>query len=122
MAQASPPTNPTATVYYDGACPVCAREIAHYRTRQGADALAWVDVATCPPTALGAGLDRDAALSAMHVRLADGTLVQGAAAFGAIWRGLPGFAWLGRFLALPGVTPLAELGYRAFLRVRKIWR
>lgn len=33
------------TVYYDGACPLCRREIEFYRRRRGADAIEWVDAA-----------------------------------------------------------------------------
>jgi hypothetical protein len=62
MVQASPATNPTATVYYDGACPVCSREIAHYQRLPGAQACQWVDAAQCPPEALGPGLARAQAL------------------------------------------------------------
>lgn len=117
----TPDAAPLPTVYYDGGCPVCSREIGVYRRRPGADAFAWVDV-TQAGAALGPGLTPDAALARMHVRRADGALVSGAAAFGEIWRGLPGLRWLGRMLAIPPVAALAELGYRVFLRVRKAWR
>jgi predicted DCC family thiol-disulfide oxidoreductase YuxK len=110
------------TVYYDGACPICSREIAHYRTRQGADAVAWVDVATCAPAALGQDLARERALDRMHVRLGDGRLVSGAAAFAALWRTLPGFRWLGRLVGAPGVRHVAEGAYRAFQYSRRLGR
>lgn len=38
--------NELPTVYYDGGCPVCSREINFYRHRPGGESLAWVDV-TC---------------------------------------------------------------------------
>jgi predicted DCC family thiol-disulfide oxidoreductase YuxK len=110
------------TVYYDGVCPVCSREIAHYRTRRGADGLAWVDAARCEPGALGADLTREAALARMHVRLPDGRLVSGAAAFAVLWQGLPGFRWLGRLVAAPGVRHVAEGAYLLFQRSRGLGR
>jgi predicted DCC family thiol-disulfide oxidoreductase YuxK len=109
------------TVYYDGACPVCAREIRLYERRPGSEGFDWVDVAR-PEAALGPGLTREAALARMHVRRADGTLVSGAAAFAEIWRGMPGLRWLGRLIAVPPFGALAELGYRGFLRIRALWR
>ncbi len=108
-------------VFYDGGCPVCSREIAFYRARPGADGFDWVDVHE-GDAALGPDLEREAALKRLHVRLADGTVVSGAAAFAAMWRNMPGFKWLGRLLQVPPFGALAELGYLIFLRVRRAWR
>ncbi len=113
---------PATTVYYDGACPICSREIAQYRKVQGAERLDFVDVTACDANGLGPGLSRDAALARMHVRRADGSLASGAAAFAEIWQQLPKLAWAGRLAASPVVLPILELGYRLFLRVRRLWR
>ncbi len=109
-----------ATVYYDGACPVCSREIAHYRRQRGAESLRFVDVSQGGDPA--PDLSREAALARMHVRLPDGSLRDGAAAFAALWRSLPGWRWLGRIASLPGIAQALELGYRGFLRGRRMWR
>lgn len=110
------------TVYFDGACPVCSAEIALYRRRPGAEALDFVDATTCPPEALGEGLTRTAALARIHARGPDGAMLSGARAFAAIWRRLPGFRGLGAVVGHPLVAPVAEVGYRLFLRVRRLWR
>ena len=110
------------TVYYDGGCPVCSREIGFYRHRQGGESFTWVDVTQASEAALGPGLSRQAALDRMHVRRADGTVVDGAAAFVEIWRGMPGLRWLGLLLGIPPFSTLAEFGYRIFLRARRLWR
>ncbi|MGC9269364.1 thiol-disulfide oxidoreductase DCC family protein [Acidiphilium sp.] len=115
----------TLTVYYDGACPVCSREIAFYRDqmeRDQAGRINWVDATICGADALGPGLDRMQALARMHVRTADGELVSGAAAFGRIWRELPRFRPLGTVLAIGPVAVIAEWAYRGFLRLRRRWR
>ncbi len=109
-------------VYYDGGCPICAREIAFYQHCPGGESFAWVDVSQAGAAEIGPGLSREAALARMHVRRGDGTVVHGAAAFAEIWRGMPGFRWLGRLLAIPPFGALAELAYRVFLRVRRLWR
>ncbi len=110
------------TVYDDGGCPLCAREIKFYRGRPGGNSFAWVDVTEADEPALGAGLSREAALARIHVRRADGTVLGGAAAFAEIWRGMPGLRWLGLLLGIPPFGIIAEFGYRIFLRARKLWR
>jgi predicted DCC family thiol-disulfide oxidoreductase YuxK len=118
-----PMTRPaTCTVYFDGACPVCRREIAHYRRQRGSESIAWVDASSCDEAELGPGLDRSVVLSRFHVRNADGTLTSGAAAFVAIWRRLPAFAWLAALASSRPVLALLEAGYSIFLRVRPWWR
>ncbi len=112
----------TCTVYFDGACPVCRTEIAHYQRQRGAEAIAWVDASSCDEAALGPGVDRAAALRRFHVREADGTLVSGAAAFVVIWRRLPAFGWLATLASSRPVLAVLEVGYGLFLRVRPWWR
>jgi len=58
----------------------------------------------------------------MHVRRADGTLASGAAAFAELWQQLPKLAWAGRIASSALVLPVLEVGYRAFLMIRRLWR
>jgi predicted DCC family thiol-disulfide oxidoreductase YuxK len=107
------------TVYFDGACPLCRREIAVYQNADGAADVQWVDVAAVSEGGVVApDLAHDAALARFHVRRANGELLSGAAAFAALWLALPRWRWLGRFVSLPGVRHLAEGAYRAFLLIR----
>lgn len=110
------------SVYFDGGCPLCRAEISAYQRTEGGDALRWVDVNSCGEAELGTALDKTKALARLHVRRPDGTLVDGAAAFAEIWSVLPRWRWLGRLARLPGVTPMMELGYVLFLRLRPLWR
>ena len=124
VAPATPPADATLTVYYDGACPVCSREIAVYRRQAGADRCVFVDASSCPESALGAGLSRGSALARFHVRRADGVLVDGMRGFTVLWRALPRFAWAGRIASI-GPMPLLLLldaAYRVFLKVRPLWQ
>jgi predicted DCC family thiol-disulfide oxidoreductase YuxK len=114
------PTRPT--LYFDGDCPVCSREIAMYRRQPGADAVHWVDAARCENAELGPDLTREAALARLHLRRPDGSLASGAAAFALLWQALPRWAWLGRLLGSGAGLRLLELCYRAFLASRPAWR
>lgn len=110
------------TVYFDGACPVCSREIAVYRRQVGAEQCVWVDASSCPESALGADLSRGAALARFHVRRSDGVLVEGMRGFATLWRTLPRFAWAGRIASVGLVASLLDAAYSAFLRVRPLWQ
>jgi predicted DCC family thiol-disulfide oxidoreductase YuxK len=110
------------TVYFDGQCPVCSREIAMYRRQAGAGSIDWVDATACPEANLGAGLSRQGALARLHVRTADGQLTSGARAFTTLWRHLPRTAWLGKLLSHRPFPAILELGYRTLLVVRRLWR
>ena len=107
------------TVYYDGACPVCRREIGYYRARTGSG-VEYCDVAAeaCPAP----DLSREEALQRFHVRLGDGTLVSGASAFLALWRETPGFRHAARLLSARPVVAFLDLAYAGFLKLRRLWR
>lgn len=122
MSNTTPQAPATLTVYFDGACPVCSAEIAHYRRQPGAQACAWIDAASCAEEALGAGLTRSVALRRFHVRRGDGQLVDGMRGFAALWSALPRTAWLGRLASFGPMPALFEAAYRVFLAVRPLWR
>ena len=100
------------TVLFDGACPLCRREVGVYQSLKPDQPVAWLDVSKASVPL--APEDR----ARFHVRREDGSLLSGAAAFVALWRVMPGWRWLARFAVLPGVTPVLELLYRGFLRIR----
>ena len=106
------------TVYYDGACPLCAREVAFYRRRRGGDRLNWVDVSAIEDQEVAPGLSKSAALSRFHVRKSDGQMVSGGLAFAALWHALPAFRPVGRLFGSPPLSWLLELSYILFLRFR----
>lgn len=102
------------TVWYDGACPLCAREIALMRRLNAAGELEFVDVGTAAETPL----PRQAMLKRFHVTTPGGATASGAAAFVQMWLRLPALRPLGRLAAWPPVLAALEVAYRLFLRVR----
>jgi predicted DCC family thiol-disulfide oxidoreductase YuxK len=107
-----------AAVFYDGACPLCRREVAMYQGKDNAGTFDWVDVSACEAAVVSPGLTADDAKRRFHVRRADGELLSGAAAFAHLWSSTPGWRWLGRFARLPGMLWILERSYRGFLTVR----
>jgi predicted DCC family thiol-disulfide oxidoreductase YuxK len=121
-ANVSPPPA-SCTVFYDGACPVCSREIALYqRLSEGAADRPVFENVSAPDAALPAGVSREEALARFHVRLPSGAVVSGAAAFIALWRATPRFRLIGRIASIPPAPWLLERAYRGFLKARPLWR
>lgn len=108
------------TVLYDGACPLCRREIGVYRGLQPLQPDAPVCFADVSDTSLPLppGTTREQLLARFHVRGRDGQLLSGAQAFLALWAALPGWRWLALAGRLPGAAWVMERGYRLFLRWR----
>ena len=112
-------SNSKPTVFFDGSCPLCRREISFYQRQRGANAIDWSDVSGVSGDACVApGLDCRAAMKRFHVQTPSGELKSGAAAFAELWTWLPAFAWAGQLARLPGIVHVLELAYRAFLPLR----
>lgn len=105
------------SVLYDGACPLCRREIALYQGLAASQAIAWTDVSQAD-AAVPNPNDRARYLARFHVVAADGRVLSGAEAFVALWAALPGWRWAAALARWPGVTPLMEVAYRGFLHLR----
>ena len=50
------------TVYFDGACPLCQREIAFYRRQRGSERITWHDISCMDTEHVAPGLSRESAL------------------------------------------------------------
>ena len=108
-------------IFFDGACPVCAREIAWYLRKDRAGRLEPVDISDAEFDAQPYGISQGEFLYELHVIDRAGHVFRGVEAFRAIWRAFPSsttYRLLGEVLGLPVVNPLARLGYKVFARLR----
>lgn len=105
------------TVWYDGACPLCIREIALMRRLDRERAIAFVDVA---PEGAACPIDRNLLLARFHAREGSGPILDGAAAFAAMWRAIPVLRPLGLVAQNDVVLAALERLYGAFLKVRPV--
>lgn len=106
----------TVTVWFDGSCPLCSREIATMRRLDRHRAVTFVNIGgaegACP-------VDRRAALERLHAREgATGSVLSGAAAFAAMWRAIPVLRPLGLLARNGLVLRGLEWAYLRFLRLR----
>ncbi len=117
MKQSDSSATDSLVVLYDGACPLCRREIGIYRDLTPDRPIEFCDVSN-RATALPPDSTHEQLLARFHVQHPDGRLESGAYAFIALWERLPYWRWLARLGRLPGVAALMEVAYRGFLRIR----
>ena len=102
------------TVFYDGKCGLCAREIGYYRRIAPDGVFAWQDVSESSELLEREGMSLLQALQLLHVKDDAGRLHVGVDAFIVIWQSLQRWRWLALVVALPIIRPLASWVYRAF--------
>lgn len=102
-------------VWYDGACPLCKREIGLMKFLDRKGVITFLDVSD--QTVLECPIDRSTLLERFHVAEGD-RLLSGAAAFAAMWRAIPILKPLGFAAKNAFVLRLLETMYVYFLRFR----
>lgn len=96
-------TRAIETLFYDGRCPLCRREVALLR-KLADDGLAFQDIHSATAARLPA---TEALLKSLHLQRADGVMVTGLAANVAVWQHTV-FGALWRVLLWPGVRSVAH--------------
>jgi predicted DCC family thiol-disulfide oxidoreductase YuxK len=97
---------------YDGACPLCLREVNFLKSKDGDRGLIeFVDIATDDyDPADHAGIDFETAMGRIHAILADGTIVKNVEVFRQTYDIL-GIGWIYAITKLPIVGRLADALY-----------
>ena len=101
-------------VFYDGSCPLCRREIDHYRRVDRAGRLHWLDIAGEPDRLALSGLSLSDAMAELHVLDAAGQWQRGVDAFLVIWHHLPRYRWLATLVSVTGLHRPLRVAYRRF--------
>jgi predicted DCC family thiol-disulfide oxidoreductase YuxK len=104
-------------VFHDGACPMCAREIAMLRRLDRRGRVRFVDIAAPEFDAATVGASHDALMARIHGRLPDGTLIDGVEVFRRLY-GAVGFAPVAALTRLPGVSQALDVAYDWFAKRR----
>lgn len=115
---ATEPSPACLTVYHDGSCPLCRREIALARKVTEETGVAFVDVSSARSGDVAPGLSPSAAMRRFHVRCANGELLSGAAAFLELWSRAPRLAWLVKVARRPLLVRALDRIYGFLLVIR----
>lgn len=114
-------TSEQVEVFYDGACPLCVREIDMLKKMDAPHGnIRFTDIAASGFDASTLGIDYEALMSRIHGRLPDGTWIEGVEVFRRLYTAV---GW-GRAVALsraPVIRGALELGYRVFAKNRLRW-
>jgi predicted DCC family thiol-disulfide oxidoreductase YuxK len=105
-------------VLYDGGCPLCRREIDHYRRIDTDNRLIWADITRENRLLADLGVSHRQVMERLHVLGADGNWRTGAFAFVEIWSRLPFYRRLAGLLRRSHLTPLLDRLYAPFARWR----
>ncbi|GAB4533598.1 MAG: DUF393 domain-containing protein [Haliangiales bacterium] len=124
-AEAAQPPHTPATwqveVFYDGACPLCMREIAMLMRRDRThQRIRFTDISAAEFSAASYGKPRRAFIDRIQGRLPDGTWIEGVEVFRRLYSAV-GFAWLIPLTRLPIIRHLLDAAYRVFARNRLKW-
>ena len=105
-------------VFYDDACPLCSKEINHYRKLEACHPINWVPIYQDTNTVNRYGFSKNALLERLHVVRGDDVVVTGAAAFVTIWTSIKRYHWLGVLVYKLHLTPILEFFYTRFAKWR----
>lgn len=106
------------TVFYDGACGLCAKEINHYKVIAPSNIFEWVDITQDTDLFTSLGYKKDEGLRALHALDRQGAMHIGVDAFLLIWSQLKRWRVLGVVVSLPVVRHLAAFIYQHFANWR----
>ncbi len=105
------------TVYFDGDCPICRREIVLMKLLNSKNRLSFVDFSLSSYRPNEHGLSRCDLERIIHARWADGTLVTGVEVFREMWEAI-GAGFLARLSRWPLINTLMVKAYAWFARNR----
>ncbi|KAL1527710.1 hypothetical protein AB1Y20_009095 [Prymnesium parvum] len=113
---------PQVTLFWDGGCPLCSREIAYYKWLDTSRRVDWVDIHAAPEKLEPYGITSSNALRVIHAIDSRGQLQEsrvGVPAFLAIWEQLPYWKVLPPILhRIPSAMPVVAAAYELFAKVR----
>lgn len=106
------------TVFYDGDCKLCRREITHYERLADSKKFRWVDINSSPDALKKRNISTTDALKKLHVEDKYGNIKIGVDAFITIWKNIPEWRLLATFASLPVINEITKIAYKKFAKRR----
>ena len=104
-------------VYYDGACPLCMREITLLQGMDRRGRIRFTDITDASFDPAPLGLTMDQLMKRIRGRLPSGELIDGVEVFRRLYTAV-GLGPIVALTRLPGVSGMLDLGYEWFAKNR----
>lgn len=102
------------TVFYDGSCGLCSREIAHYRRIAPDGVFDWCNIVQHEAHLAREGVAVQDAMQSLHALDHYGRIHTGVDAFVLIWQHIPSWHLAATFVSQPIIKTIAAALYRYF--------
>ena len=106
------------TIFYDGKCGLCAKEINYYRRIAPIGIFNWQDITESDDELKKEGISLSEGLRLLHAKDNQGRIHIGVDAFILIWKQLKWWRNLAFFVGLPIIYQVADFLYRYFANWR----
>lgn len=104
-------------MFYDGDCPLCAKEVAWLRKLDRRQRIRFTDIADPDFDPAEYGRTMEELMAQMHARRSDGVWLTGVEVFRQLYSSV-GFRWLVAPTRLPGISWALDCGYSFFAKHR----
>ena len=111
-------TNNMITVFYDGQCGLCSKEINHYRKIAPAGIFDWQDITRSDQSLKQSGITLVEGLKLLHAKDDNNQIHIGVDAFILIWKQLKKWHLLALFISLPIIRQMVNITYQLFAHWR----
>lgn len=105
------------TIFFDGNCPLCEREITALRNRDHKNRLQFENIHAIDFTYRYPYIDISKADRMLHGQLADGAMIYGLDVTAKAWALVDAYRWI-QILRWPVIRWFSDIGYRLFARLR----
>ena len=106
------------TVYYDGKCGLCSKEISYYKKLANKDKLKWIDLTNDDKEFIGYGYKKSDGLKILHAKDEEDNFYLGIDAFIVIWKNIKYWKLLSYIVSIPIIYQIAKFFYSKFAKWR----
>jgi predicted DCC family thiol-disulfide oxidoreductase YuxK len=118
MENKKPPEGSKISVFYDGTCGLCAKEINHYKKIAPNNIFEWIDITEDLVLFEALGYTQKDGLMALHAYDHNKVMHKGVEAFIVIWAQLKRWNLLAHFVSIIRIRQIANFVYKHFAKWR----